>query len=179
MTETFPLSRPISASDVPPDGETVTFSADAAEREALAETFGLSEMVSLTANLLVKPWRGDGLSVAGPVTAVVVQPCVVTLVPVTQTIEEEIALRFQPQSRLRTGTGDIEVDPTGEDPPDVFDGESIDLGAIAAEHIALGIDPYPRAPGAEFASNGDDSDADDEEPSPFAVLEQLKRGRSE
>ncbi|MEW5422464.1 DUF177 domain-containing protein [Amorphus sp. 3PC139-8] len=174
MTETFPLSHPISAGDVPPDGETVTFSADETERKALADTFDLDEIRSLDVSFLIKPWRGDGLSVAGTVDAVVVQPCVVTLAPVRQTIRETVDLHFLPEARVREDVSEVSVDPTGEDPPDVFDGDSLDLGAIAAEHVALGIDPYPRAPGARFDPR--EAGVGDKEPSPFAVLEKLKRG---
>jgi hypothetical protein len=44
------------------------------------------------------------------------------------------------------------------------------MGAIAAEFLLLGIDPYPRKAGAEFtlpAEQGNDA-------SPFAVLARLK-----
>lgn len=174
MTETFPLSHPISAGDVPAGGETVIFSADDAERRALAEAFDLNEIRTLDVNFQVKPWRGDGLSVSGTIDAVIVQPCVVTLAPVTQTIREEVDLHFLPQERAGLDLGEVSVDPTGEDPPDVFDGDSLDLGAIAAEHVALGVDPYPRAPGALFDPR--EAGVADKEPSPFAVLEKLKRG---
>ncbi|MDQ0316039.1 DUF177 domain-containing protein [Amorphus orientalis] len=176
MTETFALSRPISVTDVAPDGQTVAFEADAEEREALAAAFNLSSIESLAADFEVKPWRGDGLSVAGTVTAVVVQPCVVSLAPVRQTISEELYLRFMPETKVRKGNGEIDIDPGGEDPPELFDGESLDLGAIAAEHVALGIDPYPRVPGAQFDPVEEGDEEEDEEPSPFAVLERLKRG---
>jgi hypothetical protein len=52
-----------------------------------------------------------------------------------------------------------------------YDGR-IDLGAIAAEHLALGLDPYPRAPGAEFADHIEDAAR---ETSPFAALGLLKK----
>jgi len=47
----------------------------------------------------------------------------------------------------------------------------VDLGAIATEFLLLGIDPYPRKAGAEFAAvkTADDSAR------PFAALEALKK----
>ena len=150
MTGTFPLSHPISVDDVPPDGKTITFAADESERAALAATLNVAEITALEASLMVKPWRRDGLSVDGTVVAKVVQPCVVTLAPVTQSISEEIDLRFQPAGRARRSDNEISIDPEAQDPPEVFDGDSLDLGAIAAEHVALGIDLYPRAPGVRF-----------------------------
>jgi len=179
MTGTFPLSHPISVDDVSPSGETITFRAGEGELAALAEAFDVAELTSLEAALTVKPWRRDGLSVAGTVTANVTQPCVVTLAPVAQTVSEDIDLRFQPASRMRRQDDEISVDPDAPDPPEVFDGDSLDLGAIAAEHVALGIDLYPRAPGARFEPVIEDEEEEDEEPSPFAVLERLKRGETE
>ena len=39
------------------------------------------------------------------------------------------------------------------DEPDFYRNSRIDLGGIVAEHVALGLDPYPRAPGVEFAGH--------------------------
>ena len=39
----------------------------------------------------------------------------------------------------------------GEDAPDPIVDGKIDLGALAAEFLALGLDPYPRKPGVAFA----------------------------
>jgi hypothetical protein len=58
---------------------------------------------------------------------------------------------------------------TDEDEPDpVIDGK-IDLGALAAEFFALGLDPYPRKPGAILLEERSNSDSID---SPFAALAQ-------
>ncbi len=37
-----------------------------------------------------------------------------------------------------------------DEPPEPLVGGTVDLGAIATEFLILGIDPYPRKPGAEF-----------------------------
>jgi hypothetical protein len=47
----------------------------------------------------------------------------------------------------------------------------LDLGAIATEFLLLGMDPYPRKAGAEFAP----VKADDASVKPFAALEALKK----
>ena len=60
-----------------------------------------------------------------------------------------------------------------EDEPDPIIEGKIDLGALAAEFFALGLDPYPRKPGASFELNAKPEPAD----SPFAVLaKRAKRG---
>ena len=56
--------------------------------------------------------------------------------------------------------------------PDVYRDGRIDLGAIVAEHLALGLDPYPRSPGVAFDGHIEDDPAAD--PSPFAALAALK-----
>ncbi len=61
------------------------------------------------------------------------------------------------------------LDPDGEDPADVLEGDQIDLAAYVVEHLALEIDPYPRKPDAVF-----EPPAAEPETSPFAVLLQLK-----
>ena len=49
--------------------------------------------------------------------------------------------------------------------------EAIDM-ILVAEHLALGLDLYPRAPGVEFADHIEDDPAADA--SPFAALRGLK-----
>ena len=58
-----------------------------------------------------------------------------------------------------------------EEPPEPLIEGKVDLGAIATEFLLLGIDPYPRKAGAEFAAvkTADDSAR------PFAALEALKK----
>ena len=43
-----------------------------------------------------------------------------------------------------------------DDPDPVIDGK-IDLGALAAEFFALGLDPYPRKPGVEFVAPAEEA----------------------
>ena len=58
-----------------------------------------------------------------------------------------------------------------EEPPEPLIGGKLDLGAIATEFLILGIDPYPRKPGAQFSP----PKADDAGAHPFAALEALKK----
>jgi hypothetical protein len=66
--------------------------------------------------------------------------------------------------------------PAGPNPEEVDDpGEPLvngaaDLGAVATDFFLLGIDPYPRKPGALFSGPPEDRAAD----SPFAALDRLK-----
>jgi hypothetical protein len=50
---------------------------------------------------------------------------------------------------------------------------TVDLGAIASEFLVLGIDPYPRKPGVDFAQPQQGEAAG----RPFAALGALMKGR--
>jgi hypothetical protein len=63
--------------------------------------------------------------------------------------------------------------PQGEDPPDPIVGGAVDLGVLTAEFLALGLDPHPRKPDADFRFEA----SDEPPPSPFAALDKLRRER--
>ena len=146
----------------------------AAELQGLTDLLEVSAVERLTANLHAVPFRG-GIRVTGRVAGRVVQPCVVTLEPVSQDIDEAVDRVFLPASAGVTNghsEAEIFVDPEGEDLPDVFDGREADLSGMIIETLALAIDPYPRAPGVSVADLGIEDE--DEEASPFAVLKGLR-----
>lgn len=165
MTDRPPLSRPLPAATISAAGLDVEVTASDAERTAIAGDFGILGVPSLHADLQLRR-SGDKVWIDGHLTATVVQACVVTLDPVEQAID----LHFE-RSFVRGDSTPVppeaDIDPVAEDPPDTF-AETIDLGAVVLEELALAIDPYPRAPGVEFHGAGDgDEDAPE---SPFAVL---------
>lgn len=173
-----PISRPIALGDIPPLGRSVRIVADAGEAAALAARNGLEAVRSFEAELTVTPWRRSGLTVEGAFKAVVVQICGVSLEPFEQPMEERFTLRFLPAEDLSAEAQRTAFSLEDEDPPDVLEGDSIDLGAIAEEQFALAIDPYPRAPGAELPAAEGESLAESAD-SPFAALAALKRADGE
>lgn len=162
------LSRPVNVNRLG-EGKTLSIEASAEECAALAEALDILAIDSLTAEVSVKPWRGDGVRVEGVVRSTVSQACVVTLEPVPGAVEERFERRLHPDV---VESEDIVVDPDQPDPPERLDTHEVDVGAIALEHFALGLDPYPRAPGVEFEAVEEDTGEDD--PSPFAALAALK-----
>jgi hypothetical protein len=56
------------------------------------------------------------------------------------------------------------------DPPDPIIDGTIDVGALVAEFLALGLDPYPKKPGVEFVPV---SVPAEKEERPFDVLKKL------
>lgn len=173
----FPLSRPFRTADAAPDGTMARLATTEAERAAIARFLRIPAVKALSAELVVRPWRGKGFAVTGTITASVDQACVVTLAPVPEEIAEEVDMRFLPPDAMPGPAFDLEVeiDPEAEDLPDPLTGETIDLGAIVVEHLALGLDPYPRADGAVFeVADEEEAPVADERPSPFAILGKLK-----
>lgn len=164
MTPEF--SRGVNLARLPPEGREERLAASAAECAALARRFAIPAVNRLEAVLLLCPEPGGMATVTGRLSAEVVQECVVTLEPVTQVVEEAVALRIVPPGHE-----------PAEDPeaPDEIEsaGDTVDLGEAVAEQLALALDPYPRAPGATFAGEG----AGDAPSGPFAALEALRKGR--
>jgi hypothetical protein len=65
------------------------------------------------------------------------------------------------------------VDPEADDPPEVLPAEGLDLGELVVQELAVVLDPYPRAPGAEVPAEFQPSEAE-EVKGPFAALAALK-----
>ncbi|MCC2112634.1 MAG: DUF177 domain-containing protein [Hyphomicrobiales bacterium] len=178
MSDEFPLSRPLGIAEIPADGLVVEIVAEPHERTALADALDILAVSRLEARLEVARWRRGGVRITGTVEADVEQSCVVTLDPVAQTVREEIEMAFLPEDGTRAAAEpDVFFDPEAEDPPEPIVGGVIDLGVLVAEHVALGLDPYPRKPGAVFEPVIDADDAAEEERSPFAVLSDFKGGK--
>ncbi|WP_245293937.1 YceD family protein [Methylobrevis pamukkalensis] len=162
--------------NLPGKGQRVRIEASADEGAALASDLGILGVSALSAELEVYPFRSSGVRVRGHLSARVTQSCVITLEPVDQTVEEDIDLRFLPESEIKATPVEIDIDPEAEDPPEPLPHGDFDLGQIVAEHLALGLDPYPRKEGVAFAE-GDGETAGEEEPpkaSPFARLKALR-----
>lgn len=167
-----PLSRPLKVSDVPAEGLAVTVEATREEREALAAAFDLPAVHRLLGSFDVKgsPRR---LDVVGRVEGEIRRICVVTLDPFDSEFAEEVAVTFAgPRSSpgAHGAATASDMSRTGREPPDEIVNGEIDLGALTAEFLALGLDPYPRKPGVAFAHEN----ADNVKASPFAGLAELK-----
>jgi uncharacterized metal-binding protein YceD (DUF177 family) len=166
-----PFSYKIAVSDVAPAGRRYNVQADDEARRRLAAALAIPEISAFSAELEVKPMRGGAFAVRGSLSASIVQTDVVTLDPVAQDVTEAVDLTLVAAETARdAGRGQAAG---GGEEPDTFSNGRIDLGAIMSEHLALGLDPYPRAPGTTFASYMEDDPAGDA--SPFAVLSGLKK----
>jgi len=165
---TLPWHVPVAVEEVPETGQHLDLAADAVVRAAVANVAGLRDLPRFEANFDVTR-RGTGLHVVGSISATVGQNCVVTLEPLTNEVEETIDLIFEPVQRL-AASAESEHGVQWDDPEPLVGGV-VDLGALATEFLILGLDPYPRKPGAVFEPPQDVSS----DQGPFAALGRLAK----
>ncbi len=173
----YEFSRPLQVGELDDDAKgRQHLEADGPERAALARRFDLLSLDRLEADLDYER-RGRVVDVTGRFIATVTQTCVVTLEPVSSSLEDSFAARFDPD------LVPDEFDVSDMAPEDLLDdedavplvGDKIDLGEVVAECLGLAIDPYPR----KIGSSTDSCYAGSAEPavakaSPFDVLKKLK-----
>jgi uncharacterized metal-binding protein YceD (DUF177 family) len=165
-----PWSVPVAVDDIPETGLHIEAEAPAEVRAQLVKLANLRDLPRLSA-LFDLSRRGGGVHVAGQVKARVGQTCVVTLEPLENDLDEPINLLFAPPHDAAAKDGGADHKARDEEPPEPLIEGKVDLGAIATEFLLLGIDPYPRKAGAEFAA----VNTADDSARPFAALEALKK----
>jgi hypothetical protein len=160
---------PVHLENVPETGLHLDVEADAETRARLAVLAGVLDISRLHLAADLKR-QGEGLRATGQVAATIGQTCVVTLEPLENTVGEAFDVLFLPDAAGGgTSTGAASDDDLDETREKLVNGVA-DLGAVAAEFFLLGIDRYPRKPGAVFAAPAEDRSTD----SPFAALAKLK-----
>lgn len=157
----------VAPSRLPAAGGAYDLEPTAEERAALARRFDLLSLDAFRAGLRLVPVQGgDVLRLTGSIAARVVQRCVVTLEPVESVLEVPVDIMLRPADTL---TGEIDYE---EDVEPYWD-DSVDIGEIVAEELALALDPYPRA--AEAGVRGEADRIEGEPPpGPFDALASLR-----
>ena len=163
------FARPQRVDTIGDDARTIEIDADAQERAALAKRFDLIGIEKLTGKFTIRR-DAAGIVAEGRVAAAVTQACSITGDPLPATVDEPVALRFvaeedSGQDEVELGDSDIDVIP--------YDGGTIDLGEVAAETMALALDPFPRGPNAEVVLK-EAGVLSEEQAGPFGVLAGLK-----
>ena len=164
---TSPVTYPVHVARLPKTGLHVKIDANEEERAALATVHELVTVHSFKADLDVTTWKKGGVRVEGTVSARIVQSCVTTLDPVEETVEEHVSAMFVPEgSKLavpkKSVEGEILLDAEGEDGPETFSGDTVDVGQLVEEFFALGINPYPRR--ADVSADAPVNAGEDDEP---------------
>jgi uncharacterized protein DUF177 involved in 23S rRNA accumulation len=168
-----PWQVTVAVDDIADTGQHFDLVADAAVRAAVARVAGLRDLPRLEASFDVTPRGAGGLRVAGLVSATVGQNCVVTLEPLANEVEEAIDLVFVQRQMPARQDGDAAGEPHDVkwNDPEPLIGGVVDLGALAVEFLMLGLDPYPRKPGAVFER----PQVRQPEGGPFAALAKLAK----
>jgi len=170
----------VNVRTLPKKGQMALHTASEEECARIAKQFELVAVEYFKGECLLAPWKRDGVKLSGFVRAKFMQPCSITLEPIEIQLEEPVEMIFVPDgsklSRPRTNEeGELVFDFDGDDLPETFVGDSIDVASVWLEFMALGIDPFARKPGAVFQSDeSGEADAISAD-SPFAVLSSLKK----
>jgi uncharacterized metal-binding protein YceD (DUF177 family) len=144
-----------------------TRTADAATRASVAGLLGVEDVEALAVEAALEAVDGV-FRLRGEVRATVVQACVVTGEPVRAELVAPFE-RFLVVGR-EPSAATVDVDPDERD-VDHLDEPVVDIGAVAVEELALALDPYPRAAGADALLAACNESTDEAETRrPFAVL---------
>jgi uncharacterized metal-binding protein YceD (DUF177 family) len=171
------FARPLRADTIGDEARTVEIEANEIERAALAKRFGLIAIERLAARFTVRR-DAQGIAAQGRVEAVLTQACSVTGDPLPATVDEPVSLRFVPdgddvQEEVELDDSEVDIIP--------YDGDAIDLGEMAAETMALALDPFVRGPNAEavLKAAGVVSEEDARPLGALAGLKDMLAGKSE
>jgi uncharacterized metal-binding protein YceD (DUF177 family) len=152
VTPTGEFSHKVTVDPWPDDGVIVELTATAVEREALKTRFDLADLQSLSASVGIEK-RTAELVLAGTIEAVVAQTCVVTLKPVTSSMEVPFERHYRRREihEKMVASGETLASEADDIDIDVLEGDEIDVGEAVAEELYLALDPYPRGADADQA----------------------------
>ena len=159
--------RPIELSRLNQGEQRFIINANAAERAALAERFGLVGLDRLEAGVRLGRIAGGLVRLEAEMTADVTQTCVVTLEPVKNHVAEKFTVLYGEGGEAREVTLDGEAETI-----EAIVGGVIDIGEAVAQQLSLALDPFPHAPGAATVQLAADAEVGAE--SPFKVLARLR-----
>lgn len=151
---------------------------DAAQCAAIARFLDVSAVRKLRFHGILAPLGTQDWEVSGTLGATVVQPCAITLAPVTTRIDQRVIRRFVADWSDPEGE---EVEMPEDDTLEPL-GSKIDLSAVVTEALALALPDFPRAGGVVLSEDGalraapaGETPLDDDAVKPFAGLAALRR----
>lgn len=166
------FSRPIDLDRVGEGELRRDIAATPEECAALAKRFGIAAIGRLGARVRLRRERaGTVIRLSADIEAEVTQTCVVTLAPVQNRIQESFTLLYGDVP----GGAAVDVEADEEDTVEPLPEGPLDIGEAVAQELALALDPYPKAPGAELEPAWQAPDAVAEKVNPFAGLDKLRR----
>jgi hypothetical protein len=165
-----PLSRIYNLGRLGQSGDKTSLEASAEERAALAKDAGVLEVPKFSAGIVLQKISPTRFEIGYSLAAEIIQACVVTLEPLPARINRDFTreLHYTPNFRREK---EVIVTPGDDETPEEIGSLHFDLAGPLLEEFLLAINPYPRAPGVEFAPPQGGKPAPE---SPFAVLKDLK-----
>lgn len=143
-------------------------------RATIAAELDLSALRKLSFVGEIRPAGKRDWKLVAKLGATVVQPCVVTLDPVTTRLDTDVRRLF---CAKLPETNDEEVEMPDDDTIEPL-GDVINVQTVMTEALALALPLYPRASGAELGeavfAAPDVAPMRDEDARPFAALSQLR-----
>ncbi|MDA0997246.1 MAG: DUF177 domain-containing protein [Proteobacteria bacterium] len=183
MTQPPEYSILVVIESLPKDGRRYDIRPSTLERRAIADRLNIDELDPFSGSLTLVPTPGREYQLEGTLNADVRQTCVVTGDPLSNHLEMTVYRRFT-TAPLEPDAADDEDEATDAalELPEPLETDTLDIGEIAVEELALSVDPYPRTPGLPYVEINVDppkkrgSPAQPESPaSPFAALAELKK----
>lgn len=147
----------------------------APQSTALCEALDLSALRKVSFRGEIRAHGKNDWELVGQMGATVIQPCVVTLDPVTTRIDTAVERRFLAQMPELDEDEEVEMpEDENAEPLDTH----IDVAAVLHEALALNVPQFPRSEGAElqeavFTEAGKKA-MTDEDARPFAGLAALR-----
>lgn len=173
-TDAPPFQQDYNLGDLSRGGAEIRVAATGEDLARIAHWAELRSVESFGATVSLRKHSANNFSLDAELTADVVQDCVVTLEPVRSHIARAIHRQLHLTAAGRHG-GDSSIGLgalAGEDDtPEEITSLHYDLAGPLLEELILALDPYPRAPGVEFAAPPEPAE---QRESPFAVLKSLK-----
>lgn len=159
--------------------------ANAGELQALAAVLDIAACRALAVHYVIRPIGSGRYRVSGEIEAEVTQTCIVSLEPIEAAIRESFDEEYWPAEQIPSpgpGSESEEREALSHSAPEPIEHGVIALGHLVYEQLATALEPYPRAPGADFAWSDAAAGRDTPEPAenPFAALAALKdKGKGE
>lgn len=171
-TDELALGKPwdLPVRDIPEAGLEQDRTATPEELAALARVLELLAVQSLRAVYTVRAAGSGRYSLKGRLSARIEQACVVSLKPLTNTIDEPLEASYWPEAQIEQ---DDTIDLDGELAPEPIQDGRLPIGQTVFETLAAAIDFFPRDPAAEL--NWQPTAEEKAASSPFSALGKLKK----
>lgn len=156
----------------------VTLEPDEAQCAAIARFLNVTTVRKLRFQAKLAPFGAQDWELSGMLGASVVQPCAITLAPVTTRIDQPVVRRYVADWSEPDGE---EVEMPEDDTLEPL-GNRIDLSMVVIEALALALPDFPRAAGVVLGEDGalraapaGETPLDDNAVKPFAGLAALRQ----